>query len=258
MRFSRHAIVAATLSLSLAIGGAAQAQQSDQPLKIVVMTDFGSVYSDIGGAGNVEGAKMAIEEFGGTTLSTAVSAKKGTNVADLLDQVLLQSEVLDLKSNPDKKATGAVVEAQLDPGKGPVATILVQGGTLHVGDDFICGLHSGRVRALLDERGKALDSPAFADLIGGFRDAGKRELMIAIGGADGLDLVRRILASAPDWLTPDGSLIVEVGTGRDSVEASYPDLPFLWLDTETSTAEVFALHAGDFAGARQRQKKKRR
>ncbi len=97
---------------------------------------------------------VVLEEFGGQTLSTPVSAKKGTGVSDLLDQVLLQSEVLDLKSNPDKKATGAVVEAQLDPGKGPVATILVQSGTLHVGDDFICGLHSGRVRALLDERGK--------------------------------------------------------------------------------------------------------
>ncbi len=97
---------------------------------------------------------VVLEEFGGTTLATPVSAKKGTNVSDLLDQVLLQSEVLDLKSNPDRKATGAVVEAQLDPGKGPVATILVQSGTLRVGDDFICGLHSGRVRALLDERGK--------------------------------------------------------------------------------------------------------
>jgi translation initiation factor IF-2 len=97
---------------------------------------------------------VVLEDFGGTTLSTAVSAKKGTNVSDLLDQVLLQSEVLDLKSNPAKKATGAVVEAQLDPGKGPVATILIQSGTVRVGDDFICGLHSGRVRALLDERGK--------------------------------------------------------------------------------------------------------
>ncbi|MFN8667563.1 MAG: translation initiation factor IF-2 [Gemmatimonadaceae bacterium] len=97
---------------------------------------------------------VVLEDFGGTTLSTAVSAKKGTNVPDLLDQVLLQAEVLDLKANPEKKATGSVVEAQLDPGKGPVATILVQSGTLHVGDDFICGLHSGRVRAMLDERGK--------------------------------------------------------------------------------------------------------
>ena len=101
---------------------------------------------------------VVLEEFGGTTLSTEVSAKKGTNVPELLEQVLLQSEVLDLKSNPDKKAHGSVVEAQLDPGKGPVATILVSSGTLHVGDDFICGLHSGRVRAMLDERGKPVKS----------------------------------------------------------------------------------------------------
>ncbi|HUQ17996.1 MAG TPA: translation initiation factor IF-2 [Gemmatimonadaceae bacterium] len=97
---------------------------------------------------------VVLEEYGGTTLSSEISAKKGTNVDQLLDQILLQAEILDLKANPDKRATGAVVEAQLDPGKGPVATVLVQGGTLHVGDDFICGMFSGRVRALLDERGK--------------------------------------------------------------------------------------------------------
>ncbi|MEP7344239.1 MAG: translation initiation factor IF-2, partial [Gemmatimonadaceae bacterium] len=97
---------------------------------------------------------VVLEMFGGQTLSTALSAKKGTNVGELLDQVLLQAEILDLKANPSKNAIGSVIEAQLDAGKGPVATILVQGGTLHVGDDFICGLYSGRVRALLDERGK--------------------------------------------------------------------------------------------------------
>jgi translation initiation factor IF-2 len=97
---------------------------------------------------------VVLEAFGGNVLSTPISAKKGTNVKDLLDQILLQAEILDLKANPDRRATGAVVEAQLDPGKGPVATILVQSGTLRVGDDFICGLFSGRVRALLDERGK--------------------------------------------------------------------------------------------------------
>jgi translation initiation factor IF-2 len=97
---------------------------------------------------------VVLEQFGGQTLSTAISAKKGTNVQELLDQVLLQAEILDLKSNPSRHATGSVVEAQLDPGKGPVATILVQSGTLKVGDSFICGLFSGRVRALLDERGK--------------------------------------------------------------------------------------------------------
>jgi translation initiation factor IF-2 len=97
---------------------------------------------------------VVLEEFGGTTLSTEISAKKGTNIPVLLEQILLQAELLDLKSNPDKRATGTVVEAQLDAGKGPVATVLVQSGTLRVGDDFIVGMYSGRVRALLDERGK--------------------------------------------------------------------------------------------------------
>ncbi len=97
---------------------------------------------------------VVLEDFGGQTLHTEVSAKKGTGVPALLEQIMLQSEILDLKANPDRKATGAVVEAQLDAGKGPVATVLVQNGTLRVGDDFICGLYSGRVRALLDERGK--------------------------------------------------------------------------------------------------------
>jgi len=97
---------------------------------------------------------VVLEDFGGTTLSSEISAKKGTGVKELLEQVLLQAEILDLKANPDRRATGSVVEAQLDQGKGAVATILVQNGTLRVGDDFICGLHSGRVRALLDERGK--------------------------------------------------------------------------------------------------------
>ena len=101
---------------------------------------------------------VVLEEFGGTVLSTEISAKKGTNIDELLDQVLLQAELLDLKSNPNKRATGTVIEAQLDPGKGPVATVLVQSGTLNVGDDFIVGMYSGRVRAMLDERGKTVKS----------------------------------------------------------------------------------------------------
>ena len=101
---------------------------------------------------------VVLEEFGGTTLSSEISAKKGTGVDTLLEQILLQAEVLDLKANPNRRAVGAVVEAQLDPGKGPVATVLVSAGTLKVGDDFICGMYSGRVRALLDERGKTVKS----------------------------------------------------------------------------------------------------
>jgi translation initiation factor IF-2 len=100
------------------------------------------------------GQGVVLEEFGGTVLSVEVSAKTGQGISDLLDQILLQAEILDLKANPDRPAVGSVIEAQLDPGKGPVATVLVQNGTLKVGDDFICGMYSGRVRALLDERGR--------------------------------------------------------------------------------------------------------
>jgi translation initiation factor IF-2 len=97
---------------------------------------------------------VVLEEFGGNTLSAEISAKKGIGIEALLEQILLQAEILDLKANPDGKGHGTVLEATLDPGKGPLATILVQKGTLKAGDNFICGKFSGRVRALYDERGK--------------------------------------------------------------------------------------------------------
>jgi translation initiation factor IF-2 len=126
---------------------------------------------------------VVLEEFGGTVLSSEVSAKKGTNIDALLEQILLQAEILDLKANPNRSATGAVIEAQLDPGKGPVATILVQNGTLHVGDDFICGMYSGRVRALLDERGRGIKDagpaiPAQVLGIGGVPMAGDQFVVV--------------------------------------------------------------------------------
>src|SRR5213078_3873192 len=96
---------------------------------------------------------VVLEEFGGTTLATAISAKTGKNVQELLDQILLQAELLDRKANPDRRAHGTVLEATIDPGKGALATVLVQNGTLRVGDDFICGQYYGRVRAMYDERG---------------------------------------------------------------------------------------------------------
>jgi translation initiation factor IF-2 len=99
---------------------------------------------------------VVLEEFGGNTLSAEISAKKGTGVDTLLEQILLQAEILDLKANPNGTVHGTVLEATLDPGKGPLATILVQKGTVHVGDNFICGRFSGRVRALYDERGKTV------------------------------------------------------------------------------------------------------
>jgi len=126
---------------------------------------------------------VVLEEFGGTVLSTEVSAKKGTNIEKLLEQILLQAEILDLKANPNRSATGAVIEAQLDPGKGAIATILVSNGTLHVGDDFICGMYSGRVRALLDERGRNIKDagpaiPAQVLGIGGVPMAGDQFVVV--------------------------------------------------------------------------------
>jgi len=93
------------------------------------------------------------EEWGGKTVTVEVSAKTGQGVDQLLEALVLMGEMLDLKANPHCRARGVVIEARLDKGRGPVATVLVQEGTLHIGDSFVVGLYSGRVRALLDERG---------------------------------------------------------------------------------------------------------
>ncbi|HSM03098.1 MAG TPA: translation initiation factor IF-2 [Longimicrobiales bacterium] len=98
--------------------------------------------------------EVQVEDFGGSVLVAEVSAKTGDGIEDLLEKVLLQSEMLELKANPNRDAQGTVVEAQLDVGKGPVVTVMVQKGTLRVGDDFLVGLYDGRVRAMLDERGQ--------------------------------------------------------------------------------------------------------
>ena len=100
---------------------------------------------------------VVVEEYGGEVLAQPVSAKTGEGIDELLEKVLLQAELLELKANPDREAQGIVIEAELDVGKGPVATVLVTAGTLRVGDDLVCGMQSGRVRALLDERGKNID-----------------------------------------------------------------------------------------------------
>ncbi|MFL5258902.1 MAG: translation initiation factor IF-2 [Hyphomicrobiales bacterium] len=98
--------------------------------------------------------EIVVESMGGDTLEVEVSALKGTNLDKLLETILLQSEVLDLKANPDRAASGIVVEAQLDKGRGPVATVLVQRGTLELGDIFVAGAAWGRVRALVNDKGE--------------------------------------------------------------------------------------------------------
>jgi translation initiation factor IF-2 len=94
------------------------------------------------------------EEWGGKTVTVEVSAKKKQNLELLLEMILLVTDIGELKANPKRNASGAVLEAKLDKGRGPVATILVQDGTLHVGDTFIAGPIVGRVRALIDDRGR--------------------------------------------------------------------------------------------------------
>jgi translation initiation factor IF-2 len=100
---------------------------------------------------------LLVEEWGGKIQSHDVSALKGTGVDELLEKVLLEAEFLELKANPNKSAIGSVVEAYLDKGKGYISTILVQSGTLKIGDYLLAGQHSGKVKAMQDERGKSVD-----------------------------------------------------------------------------------------------------
>ena len=99
------------------------------------------------------GMNYLVEEWGGKYQSEDISARDGLNVDELLEKVLLEAELLDLKANPNKQASGSIIEATLDKGRGYVASVLVQNGTLHVGDVVIAGKHYGRVKALFNERG---------------------------------------------------------------------------------------------------------
>ncbi len=94
---------------------------------------------------------VLVEQYGGTIQCQEVSAKTGEGVSELLEKVLLESDLMELKSNPDRRALGIVIESRLDRGRGNVATILVQNGTLHVGDPFVAGIYGGKVRAMFDE-----------------------------------------------------------------------------------------------------------
>jgi translation initiation factor IF-2 len=101
---------------------------------------------------------VLVEEWGGKYQCVSISARTGKNVDQLLETILLEAEILNLKANPNRSAKGVVVEAQLDKGKGIVATILVQKGTLRIGDPFVAGIYSGQVRAMFDERGNRVEA----------------------------------------------------------------------------------------------------
>lgn len=116
---------------------------------------------------------VLVEQYGGKVQCAHVSAHTGEGVDDLLEKVLLEAELMDLQANPDRSAIGTVIESRLDKGRGVVATILVQNGTLNVGDIFIAGVFNGRVRAMFDERDHRVKTvgPAMPALILGFSGA---------------------------------------------------------------------------------------
>src|SRR5206468_2013028 len=128
---------------------------------------------------------VIVEEYGGKAVCVEISAKKGTNVDRLLEMILLSADILDLKADPSRRARGVVLEARVEQGRGIVVSLLVQNGSLRVGDPFVAGKNSGRVRAMFDERGHAVKgagpstpveilgwsgTPAAGDLFSAFDD----------------------------------------------------------------------------------------
>lgn len=113
---------------------------------------------------------ILVEDWGGKIQAVPVSAKTGKGIDDLLNAILLEAEVLELKSNPDTQARGTVIDSKLDKGHGPIATVLIQKGTLNIGDPFICSNYSGKVRAMMNERGQRISKayPSEAVQILGF------------------------------------------------------------------------------------------
>lgn len=138
---------------------------------------------------------VLVEEWGGKVASAQISALKGDGIDELLEAVLLEAEVLELTAHPDKRAKGTIVEAQLDKGRGAVATVLVQDGTLRVGDPFVTGMYGGRVRALMDESGKRVKEvapgmPVQVLGLGGVPQAGDSFTVVA-SERDAKDIVTR-------------------------------------------------------------------
>ena len=209
--------------------------------------------------------EVQVESLGGETLEVEVSATQKTNLDKLLDLIALQAELLDLKANPDRPAEGTVIEARLDKGRGPVATVLVQRGTLHVGDLIVGGSQWGRVRALIDDKGETrheagpsmpvevlgfsgspeagdrvavVENEARAREIAEYRDRQKREQAAARG-----NLARGSLADMMSQLKTAGRKefpLVIKGDVQGSVEAIIATLEK--LNTEEVAARV--IHAG--------------
>ncbi len=207
--------------------------------------------------------ELVVEEMGGEVLAIEVSAKEKTNLNKLEEAILLQAELLELKANPERAAEGAVIEARLERGRGPVATVLVQRGTLRVGDIFVAGSEWGRVRALIDERGEpveeagpsvpievlglngtpmagddlvVVESDTRAREIADFRRHKKRELDIA---ASSRDTIEQMLSRIQEGEAGKLPVVIKADV-QGSLEAICSSLTKLGTDE----VEVQILHSG--------------
>jgi len=143
---------------------------------------------------------LVTEEWGGDTICVPVSAKKQTNLDTLLEMVLLQADVLELKANPKRLAKGTIIEAKLDKGRGPIATVLVQNGTLKKGDTIVAGMAYGRVRAMMDDRGRIVTEagPSTAVEVLGFNEVPDAGDVLNVAEADKLS--RQVVEERRDKL----------------------------------------------------------
>ncbi|CAI8006583.1 Translation initiation factor IF-2 [Geodia barretti] len=182
--------------------------------------------------------ELTPEDWGGQTVMVPVSAKKRDNLDTLLEMILLVTELGEHKANPKRMATGAVLEAKVDRGRGPVATILVQDGTLHVGDNFIVGTHVGRVRALIDDRGQPLkeaepSSPVEVLGLTGLPQPGDALQVVADAAkARQIALLRQNQAKE--------KALVSRGTRQQLAEGEAKELPIIIKADVQGSAEVLA------------------
>ncbi|MDR0339894.1 MAG: translation initiation factor IF-2, partial [Desulfovibrio sp.] len=174
---------------------------------------------------------LVAEDWGGDTTFSYVSAKTRQGLDDLLELLALQAEILELKANPKRPALGHIVEAKLDKGRGSLGTVLIQQGTLHVGDAFVCGVHSGRVRAMFNDQGKKVKEagPSMPVEVQGFEgvpEAGEEFIVIADEKAARRIAEARALKQRERELAKESKITLETFLAQkaDSVEAEVLNL----------------------------------
>ncbi|MCL1939770.1 MAG: translation initiation factor IF-2 [Desulfovibrionaceae bacterium] len=174
---------------------------------------------------------LVAEDWGGDTTFSYVSAKTREGLDDLLELLALQAEILELKANPKRPAVGYIVEAKLDKGRGSLGTVLIQQGTLHMGDAFVCGVHSGRVRAMFNDQGKKVKEagPSMPVEVQGFEgvpEAGEEFLVIADEKQARRIAEARALKQRERELAKESKITLETFLARkaDSVEAEVLNL----------------------------------